>query len=88
MSNVAQPLEFKTPEEVRAFLKRCGLLKNHRVLEGKEREKTFTMLRLIPSEQSNNQHLWCESWTVGNIQYEHVTSNGVDELVEITEEDV
>lgn len=78
----------RTKEEARAWLKELGLLKTRRVLEGDEREKTFTMLRLIPSEKSNNQHLWCESWTVGNIQYDHLTGDGVDELVEITEDDI
>ena len=40
--------EFKTEQQARAFLKRCGLLKKTRVLEGKEREKMFTMLKLMP----------------------------------------
>jgi hypothetical protein len=80
-------MEPRTKEQARAMLKTLGLLKTHRVLEGKEREKTFTMLRLMPSTQSNNQHLWCESWTVGNIQYDHVIGNGVDELVEITDDE-
>lgn len=78
----------RTKEQARAWLKAMGLLKTRRVLEGEEREKTFTMLRLIPSTQSNNQHLWCESWTVGNVQYDHVTGNGVDELVEITDDEL
>ena len=78
----------RTKEEARAWLKELGLLKTRRILTGEEREKTFTMLRLIPSEQSNNQHLWCESWTVGNVRYDHLTGSGVDELVEITEDDI
>lgn len=69
------------------MLKQLGFLKTRRVLEGEEREKVFTMLRLIPSESSNNQHLWCESWQVGNIIYDHVTGDGVDELVEITNDE-
>ena len=80
-------MEPRTKEEATAFLKKLGLLKTHRTLEGQEREKTLTMLRLIPSEQSNNQHLWCESWRVGNIQYDLVTGDGVDELVEITDDE-
>ena len=78
----------KTPEEARAFLKRCGLLKKTRVLLGEEREKMFTMLRLMPSESSNNQHLWIRTWTVGGIGYEHATGNGVDELIEIIDDDI
>ncbi len=77
----------RTKEEARAWLKAMGFLRTQRVIEGEERDKTFTMLRLIPSTHSNNQHLWCESWTVGNITYDHLTGDGVDELVEITEED-
>ena len=78
----------KTKEEARARLKSLGLLNTRRILQGAEREKVFTMLRLLPSTESNNQHLWCESWQVGNITYDYVTGNGVDELVEITEEDI
>ena len=85
---VAEPLKFKTREEARAFLKRCGLLDTCRVLEGEEREKIFTMLKMMPSTISNNQHLWCESWTVGNRRYDFVTGNGVNELVEIIEHDI
>lgn len=77
--------EFKTKEQALAFLKRAGLLKQHRVITGEEREKVFTMLRLLPSKHTNNQHLWYETWQVGNITYNHVIGDGVDELVEITE---
>lgn len=80
--------EFKTREEARAFLKRCGLLKTTRILEGAEREQTLTMLRLMPSETSNNQHLWCETWKIGNITYDLLTGNGVDDLVETIEDDI
>jgi len=80
--------EFKTREEARAFLKRCGLLKTTRILEGAEREQTLTMLRLMPSETSNNQHLWCETWKIGNITYDLLTGNCVDDLVETIEDDI
>jgi hypothetical protein len=81
--------EFKTREEARAFLKRCGLLKTTRILEGEEREQVETMLRLRgQGEESNNQRFWTEEWVIGNITYQHTTGSGVDELVEITEEDV
>jgi hypothetical protein len=79
---------FITEQQARAFLKKAGLLNTTRVLEGYEREKTLTMLRLIESEVSNNQHLWCESWTVGNVKYELVTGAGVDDLLEIIEDDI
>lgn len=86
---VVDPLEFKTQEEARAFLKRAGLLKTRRVIEGKEREKVFTMLRLLgPGEASNNQHLWTQEWKVGDITYQYTTGQGVNELVEIIEDDI
>ena len=80
--------EFKTREEARAFLKRAGLLNTKRVIEGEEREKTLTMLRLMESEVSNNQHLWFETWKIGNLTYELISGSGVDELIEITEDDI
>jgi ribosomal protein L30/L7E len=80
---------FDTPEEARAFLKSLGLLKKTRVLEGEERAKVETMLRLIgPGEESNNQRFWTEQWKVGNVTYQHTTGQNVDELAEIIEEDV
>ncbi len=77
----------RTKEEARDWLKALDFLRTQRVIEGDEREKIFTMLRLLPSTHTNNQHLWCESWTVGNTTYDHLTGDGVDELIEITEED-
>lgn len=84
--NAVKPLEFKTKEQARAFLKSLGLLKKTRVIEGAEREKTLTMLRLMPSVSANNQHLWTESWTVGNVTYDLVSGTGIDELIETVED--
>jgi hypothetical protein len=84
--NVAKPLEFRTKEQARAFLKSMGLLKNRRVIEGAEREKTLTMLRLMPSEVSNSQHLWTETWRVDDVTYDLVCGTGVDELIETVED--
>jgi hypothetical protein len=75
-----------TKDQARAFLRRAGLLKNMRVIRGAEREKTLTMLRLIPSESSNSQHLWTETWRVGDITYDLVSGTGIDELIETTED--
>jgi ribosomal protein L30/L7E len=78
----------KTPEEARAFLKRLGLLKTTRILEGEEREQVFTMLRLIgPGEESNNQRFWTEEWVIDDKTYQHTVGEGVNELAEITEDD-
>lgn len=73
----------QTKEQALALLKKLGLLKKTRIIVGEEREQVLTMLRLTPSELGNNQHLWYETWQIGNITYEHVTGDGVDELMEI-----
>lgn len=79
---------FDTPEEAHAFLKKLGLLKKRRIIEGEELEQVLTMLRLMgPGEESNNQHIWTESWRVGNIQYNYHTGSGVNELEEVTEDE-
>ena len=79
----------KTPEEARAFLKSLGLLKTTRILEGAEREQVETMLRLLgPGEESNSQRFWTEQWVVGDKTYQHTTGEGIDELAEITEDDI
>ena len=75
-----------TKSQARAFLKSIGLLKKMRVIRGAEREKTLTMLRLVPSESSNNQHLWTETWRVGDVTYDLVSGTGVDELIETTKD--
>ena len=80
---------FDTPEQSRAFLKRMGYLNKQRILEGDERDKMLTMLRLMPSKVSNNQHLWCETWKIDNVTYELYSGyKDVDELIEITEDDI
>lgn len=78
-----------TPQQAREFLKKLGLLKTQRVIVGEEREKVMTMLALLgPGESSNNQRFWTEQWTVGDITYQHTTGEGIDELAEITEDDI
>lgn len=82
-------VEFKTREEARAWLKSMGLLKTTRILEGEEREQVETMLRLHgPGEESNNQRFWTEEWVIGDKTYQLTTGEGVDELCEITEDDI
>ena len=75
-------------KEAREFLKKLGYLKKMRVIEGEEREQVMTMLRLVPYTDSNNQHLWTRTWVVGGIGYEHATGAGVDELIEIIDDDI
>ncbi len=81
-------MEPRTKEQAVALLKELGLLKQHRTIVGEEREKVLTMLRLIgPGQQTNNQHIWTESWTVGNVTYDYHVGEEVDDLVEITEDE-
>ena len=86
---IPEPIEFKTKKEARKFLKSCGLLRTSRTLVGKERERVMTMLQLMgPGEQSNNQHVWTETWTIGNITYNYHVGEEFDDLEEVTEEDI
>jgi len=79
----------KDPVKLREFMKSIGAFKKRRVLEGEEREKIETMLRLLgPGEESNNQRFWTEQWVVGDTVYQHTTGEGVNELAEIIEDDV
>ena len=79
----------RTKEEAIESLAELGLLDKHRTITGKEREQVMTMLRLLgPGEQSNNQHIWTESWTVGNITYNYHVGTEFDDLIEITPYDI
>ena len=70
-------------------LARLGVLDKRRTIEGPEREQVLTMLRLIgPGDESNNQHLWCESWVVGDTIYNHYTGKDFDELEEVIKYDI
>ena len=78
----------KDPESARRFLKGLGLFKKRRIISGEERKQVLTMLQLIgPGEYSNNQHVWTESWRVGNIEYNIHTSEDFEELEEVIDED-
>jgi hypothetical protein len=78
-----------TPEQAHALLVSIGALDKRRVLEGEELEQTLTMLRLLgPGEQTNNQHVWTESWTVGNITYNLHSGENFEELEEVTPYDI
>lgn len=78
----------KDPEASRRFLKGLGLLKKRRVIEGKEREQVLTMLRLLgPGEQTNNQHVWTESWRISNVEYNIHTGAEFEELEEVIDDE-
>ena len=76
------------PEKLREFMKSIGAFKKRRVIEGEEREQVLTMLRLLgPGEQTNNQHVWTESWRVGNIEYNIHTGEKFEELEEVIDDE-
>jgi hypothetical protein len=79
----------KDPEASRRFLKGLGLLKKRRVIDDpEEQEKIMTMLRLLgPGEQTNNQHVWTESWRVGNIEYNIHSGEKFEELEEVIDDE-
>ena len=79
----------KDPVKLREIMKSIGAFKKRRVIEGEERDKVMTMLRLLgPGDQSNNQHIWTESWRVGNIEYNIHTGEKFEELEEVIDDDI
>ena len=78
----------KDPAKLRAFMKSIGAFKKRRSIQGEELERVLTMLRLMgPGEQSNNQHVWTESWRVGNIEYNLHSGDGFEELEEVIDDE-
>jgi hypothetical protein len=78
----------KDPVKLLEFMKSIGAFKKRRIIEGEEREQVLTMLRLLgPGEQTNNQHIWTESWRVGNIEYNIHTGEKFDELEEVIDDE-
>lgn len=78
-----------TKKQAFDLLASIGALDQRRTLVGEEREQVLTMLRLKgPGEQSNNQHVWTESWTVGNITYNYHVGAEFDDLEEVIPYDI
>lgn len=78
----------KDPVKLREFMQRIGAFKKRRVIEGEEREQVLTMLRLLgPGETSNNQHVWTESWRVGNVEYNIHSNDKFEELEEVIDDE-
>lgn len=76
------------PVKLREFMKSIGAYKKRRIIEGEEQERILTMLRLLgPGESSNNQHVWTESWRVGNIEYNIHSGENFEELEEVIEDE-
>ena len=80
-------LNFKTPEEAKAFLRKI-MGPPRRVLEGQERDETLMLLKLVgPVAESNNQRTMTEVYELNNRVY-HITYGLEDEpLVEEIEQD-
>jgi hypothetical protein len=77
-----------TPDQRHALLKSLGAFKQRRTIVGEERERTLTMLRLLgPGSQSNNQHIWTESWRIGNIEYNYHVGEEIDDLEEVIDDE-
>jgi hypothetical protein len=91
MSGLKQIRDFAknmTPEQSRDLLKSIGAFKKRRTITGEEREQVMTMLRLLgPGEQSNNQHIWTESWRVNNIEYNYHVGVEFDDLEEVIDDE-
>ena len=69
---------FSSEEEALEFLKSIGM-KNRRVLEGTEREHIITLLKLIePSDTSNNQRTFTETYHHAGKEYELTWGFGDD----------
>ena len=78
-----------TKKQAHDLLASIGALDKRRTITGEEREKVLTMLRLKgPGEQSNNQHVWTESWTMGNITYNYHVGAEFDDLEEVIPYDI
>ena len=86
MRNYTEELQ-QDPVRLNAFLRKV-MGPPKRTLEGKERDDILLLIAMMdPYEESNNQHIWTESWRVGDITYNHHFGSGVDELEEVIEED-
>jgi hypothetical protein len=78
----------KDPVKLLEFMKSIGAFKKRRVIEGEEREQVLTMLRLLgPGTSSNNQHVWTESWRVGNVEYNIHSNDKFEELEEVIDDE-
>lgn len=78
----------KDPVALRELMRSIGAFKKRRTIVGEEREQVMTMLRLKGSgEQSNNQHVWTESWQVGNIEYNYHVGEEIDDLEEVIDDE-
>lgn len=58
------------PVRLKAFMKSIGAYDKHRKVEGQEYDKLVLMFKMMePTEQSNNQHNWTDTYCIGERVY-------------------
>ena len=58
------------PVRLKAFMKSIGAYDKHRRVEGQEYEQLVLMFKMMePTEQSNNQHTWTDTYHIGEREY-------------------
>ena len=75
----------KDPEKLKKFMISIGAYDVHRKIEGQERENLVLLFKMMePTEQSNNQHSWTDTYHIGEREY-HVNYFPGAEEAEIEE---
>lgn len=80
-------VKFDSPEDARVWLREI-LGPRTKVLDGREKEMTWTMLLLTePVSSSNNQQTITDKYIVAGREFWHTTGDGIDILEEVIEDD-
>lgn len=59
-----------TPDQMHKLMVSIGAFDVHRKIEGKEREQLIMLFNMMePTEQSNNQHSWTDTYQIGDKIY-------------------
>ena len=70
----------KDPVRLKKFMKSIGALDVHRKIEGKERDDLVLLFKMMePTNQSNNQHSWTDTYHIGDREYHVHYFPGADE---------
>lgn len=60
----------KDPVRLKKLMISIGAYDIHRKIEGKEREDLVLLFKMMePTEQSNNQHSWTDTYHIGEREY-------------------
>lgn len=60
----------KDPVKLKKFMVSIGAYDVHRKIEGQERENLVLLFKMMePTEQSNNQHSWTDTYHIGEREY-------------------